>query len=58
LNTTANKADAQLDGIRKPYTKPVLQIYGGVLELTQAHSTTGSADGANATTQGSVTKTA
>ncbi len=45
LNLPAEKPDAHAEKARKPYSKPSLQIYGGILELTQAHNNTGATDG-------------
>jgi hypothetical protein len=54
--TPTETFDVQPEKTRKPYAKPSLQVYGGVLELTQAHGTATTADGGT-TVSGFVNKT-
>lgn len=45
MNTPTETLEGQPEKNRKPYSKPSLQAYGGVLELTQAHGSNGTTDG-------------
>lgn len=47
MNPAAARSDGQPEMGKKPYAKPSLQVFGGVLELTHAHGTMATAaDGA------------
>jgi hypothetical protein len=55
VNTPIETPEAREQKAKKPYSKPTLQVYGGVLELTQAHNATGVTDGGTLTSGGSKT---
>ena len=42
----AGNAASASPGLRKPYEKPVLEIYGALAEITQATMLSGTPDGA------------